>query len=72
MISATCFVWTPAVAGLRVVLAESTREELVDSIHALNEIARSSGGHLQVFCTSGYKAGCVEEAGIDVSLLEFV
>ena len=71
MISATCFIWTPRVAGLRVVLAENTRDELVGSIHAMNKIARDSGGHLQVFGTSGYKVGCVEEAGIDVSLLEF-
>jgi len=72
MISATCLIWTPNVAGLRVVLTEDTRQDLVDSIYALNEIARDSGGHLQVWGTSGYKVGCVEEAGIDVSLLEFV
>jgi hypothetical protein len=47
------------------------RDELVSNIEALNEVCRAIGGHLQVFGVGGYRTGCAEEAGIDVSGLNF-
>ena len=68
---ANCQIWSPSIVGMDVTLYGINRDELVSNIEALNEVCRAIGGHLQVFGVGGYRTGCAEEAGIDVSGLNF-